>query len=367
MRIALFHNVSPGGARRVVYEQAKYLSKKNIVDLYYIRDNQKDFLDFSKLKCKPFTYKFAIDSSKYRLFKRIKQDLKTFVSLRTLHWKIATDINSKKYDCIIIHPDRYTQAPHVLRYINTKKIYFCEEALRMAYEKELAFSDNIFFLKRWYENITRYYRKKMDAENVRFADLILANSEFSRKQIEKAYQLKAYTCHLGVDINVFKPKTNSKKKIILFVGAKEEFTGFNILKKALNNLPDKSFVLQTVDYAQQKHIISDKALSKYYSSAKVVMCLGYKEPFGLTALEAQACEVPVIALNEGGYTETVIHGKTGYLVSRNIDEIAQKIELLLNNSSLAKKIGKAGRENVVHHWTWELHGKRLALYIKKIL
>jgi N-acetyl-alpha-D-glucosaminyl L-malate synthase BshA len=62
------------------------------------------------------------------------------------------------------------------------------------------------------------------------------------------------------------------------------------------------------------------------------------ESFGLAALEAMACEVPVISSNAGGLPEVNIHGVTGYLSDiGNIDEMAQNaIHILSNDDVLAK-------------------------------
>ena len=44
------------------------------------------------------------------------------------------------------------------------------------------------------------------------------------------------------------------------------------------------------------------------------------EDFGIAGLEAQSCGTPVIALNTGGYTETVVEGKTGMFFHREHPE-----------------------------------------------
>ncbi len=61
------------------------------------------------------------------------------------------------------------------------------------------------------------------------------------------------------------------------------------------------------------------------------------ESFGLAALEAMACEVPVISSNSGGLPEVNIHGVTGFLSDAgNVDEMAKHaIDLLQNDEMLA--------------------------------
>jgi glycosyltransferase involved in cell wall biosynthesis len=72
------------------------------------------------------------------------------------------------------------------------------------------------------------------------------------------------------------------------------------------------------------------------------------EPFGGVVLEAMASERPVIATNIGGSPDQVVEGVTGFLVPPNDPEaLADKIQLLLADSELLKKMGKAGRERVM--------------------
>jgi colanic acid/amylovoran biosynthesis glycosyltransferase len=66
---------------------------------------------------------------------------------------------------------------------------------------------------------------------------------------------------------------------------------------------------------------------------------GRREAFGIVSLEAQAMGLPVIGFKSGGFPETLIEGKTGITVEdKNYDEIADVIELLINNNEKRNKM-----------------------------
>ena len=83
------------------------------------------------------------------------------------------------------------------------------------------------------------------------------------------------------------------------------------------------------------------------------------ESFGLAALEAMACEVPVISSNSGGLPEVNIHGETGFLSTPgNVDEMAQYAIQLLSDEEMLQKfrdnaLRQAKRfdiENILPHY-----------------
>jgi L-malate glycosyltransferase len=70
------------------------------------------------------------------------------------------------------------------------------------------------------------------------------------------------------------------------------------------------------------------------------------ESFGLAALEAMACEVPVIATNAGGVPEVVEHGVDGYLVEPGeIEEAARYAIEILSRADRGREMGKIARIN----------------------
>ncbi|RPH95229.1 N-acetyl-alpha-D-glucosaminyl L-malate synthase BshA [candidate division KSB1 bacterium] len=68
------------------------------------------------------------------------------------------------------------------------------------------------------------------------------------------------------------------------------------------------------------------------------------ESFGLSALEAMACEVPVVASRVGGLPEVVTDGKCGYLTEvGNTEELSQRLWELCSDRDLRRQMGKAAR------------------------
>jgi glycosyltransferase involved in cell wall biosynthesis len=68
--------------------------------------------------------------------------------------------------------------------------------------------------------------------------------------------------------------------------------------------------------------VSDAELVRMYSAALCTICASRLEPVGLTALESLSCGTPVVAINEGGFRETVCHERNGLLVTPDASAIA---------------------------------------------
>jgi glycosyltransferase involved in cell wall biosynthesis len=98
---------------------------------------------------------------------------------------------------------------------------------------------------------------------------------------------------------------------------------------------------------------------KFLSSIDIYLLLSGYDTFGMTIIEAEIMQIPVIATNVGGTSEAIINGKTGFLVNQgDVKEIEGKINLLLNDQNLAKQIGNDGRKFVIENFSWEMTVKK---------
>ncbi len=79
-----------------------------------------------------------------------------------------------------------------------------------------------------------------------------------------------------------------------------------------------------------------------------------EEALGRSAVEAMGVGRPVIASRIGGLPFTVIEGLTGLLFEPgNVDELAAKIELLLDDPALRERMGTAARQRFEETFTWD--------------
>ncbi len=84
------------------------------------------------------------------------------------------------------------------------------------------------------------------------------------------------------------------------------------------------------------------------------------EGFGIVYIEAAACGLPVVALDQGGAREAVAHGETGLLVDRTEAAVGAAMLRLLGDRSLRRRMGMAGRARACREFSADAFDRRLA-------
>ena len=86
----------------------------------------------------------------------------------------------------------------------------------------------------------------------------------------------------------------------------------------------------------------------------MALYMSNSESFGVSAIEAMACECPVVTSDADGFKEVMEEGKTGFIVpKRDYRSAAEAIQKIIDDPQLAAKMGKAGRERVCNKYSWE--------------
>ena len=76
-----------------------------------------------------------------------------------------------------------------------------------------------------------------------------------------------------------------------------------------------------------------------------------REGFGVVALEAGACEIPVVANDIYGISDAVVNGETGILIDPYVPRaLIQALEKLISDSELRRTMGKNGRRRAETHF-----------------
>lgn len=119
----------------------------------------------------------------------------------------------------------------------------------------------------------------------------------------------------------------------------------------LRALAEEQGVLDRVEFTGRR----DRAqLAAYYGASDVFVTTPWYEPFGITPVEAMACERPVIGSDTGGIRNTVVHGQTGFLVpARDPGSLAQRLAELAGDAGLRRRMGRKGRDRAHRYYTWD--------------
>jgi len=109
-----------------------------------------------------------------------------------------------------------------------------------------------------------------------------------------------------------------------------------------------------------------KKLAPYYSRADVFVAPSvWDEPLGLVILEAMSCNTPVVVTRKGGIPLAVKDGYNGFFVRpRNSQEIVEKVNQLLDNPDLRKKMGDNARKSVDEKFSWSQNAHKFELSYK---
>ena len=394
MRIAVYENLPPGGALRTSFELGrKLLERGHRIDLYRLSTYaEKGPFDLAQLvgSVHVETHRPAFGTLDGRLQagRLGPRSLTVFGALKRVHRRVAEQISAGGYDAVLLHPDAMTQAPYALRWLDgLRTVYYCQEPPRFAAERailerhrrRLASSPFPIGLLRLLEDgvvLPRLARE--DRSSVAHATVIAVNSVYSRERAWAAYTREAVVCHLGVDADRFQPAPHAgSRSEVLSVGSPAEAKGHQLVVEALARLPAESrpalrVVLGRGERGGLEQLATARgvalevetgldaaALAGRYQRALATICAARLEPFGLTAIESMACATPVVAIREAGYRDSVEDGVTGFLTDPEPAALAAAIGRLAADPRLARKLGQAGREQVLRRWTWDHAAARL--------
>ena len=235
-------------------------------------------------------------------------------------------------------------------------------------------------LRRWYQFTTMQGRVAR-----RLASTITVSSS-SAADIVRDLRVPLDRMHIigvGIDPQQFRPVPGATRvpgRIVTTASADVPLKGLVVLLEALakvrvdhdvelvvvgkrrrNGTTDESLKrLGLEDAVQFVSGISDDALVDLLNSAEMAVVPSLYEGFSLPAIEAMACGTPLVATSGGALPEVVGEsGVTAMLVEPgDPSALASAIATLLDDATLRRRIGAAGRERVLERFTWKAAARR---------
>ncbi|MEI8011487.1 MAG: glycosyltransferase [Candidatus Omnitrophota bacterium] len=161
-------------------------------------------------------------------------------------------------------------------------------------------------------------------------------------------------------VKTLEPKYGIEYLIKAFAVVKQKYQGNKKLKlmiagkgsqlESLKSLAESLKISEVVFMGYVPHI----QVSKVFNQFSVVVILSESESFGVAAIEASACELPVVVSNVGGLPEVIKDGRTGFVVpAKDPESAAVAILKLIDDEGLCQSMGAEGRRLVVQEYDWD--------------
>lgn len=257
-------------------------------------------------------------------------------------------------------------------------------------------------------------RLKSERQLAHVSDVIISSSHIEMKSLLEEYRIpaaKVKVIHPGVNDSLFFPsrdgfvppqmRLRSGEKILLYVGRIDPIKGLmtvietlELLQKSGDSLYEKlKFViigggkknqelLENKEYIRLRESIEKKKLKgkitflgsieqnqlyKYYSAADVLVVPSFYESFGLVALEALACGLPVIGSQIGGLRSLIREGKNGlFFRAGDPSNLARKLRFLFSQESRFWESEKI-RKDVLRKFSWKRTAEETYSFLKKMI
>jgi glycosyltransferase involved in cell wall biosynthesis len=229
-------------------------------------------------------------------------------------------------------------------------------------------------------------------------DIIIASSDnyVQGSQVLARYRHKVEILPFGIDARRFEKRNERRiheiqekygSPLILFVGKFRYYKGLKYLLEASKKVEAKFLLIGegTLHSELERYVVknslqekvyflgevnNDDLLSYYQASDIFVLPSSHRsEAFGISLLEAMACQLPLISTELGTGTSFVnLHNQTGIVVPPcDHKALSQAINYLLTNKELRIKLGKAGRQRVEDEFSKKMMVERIKCLYCRVL
>lgn len=261
------------------------------------------------------------------------------------------------------------------RHKNRRVLWYCHTPPREVYDlyyermKNRSYKDKVL-----YAAFANAY-KLMSGRIVKNIEAIATNSRNTRNRIMKYFDRDATVVNPGIDYEDYSNKGDGNffiypSRIVPTKRQDYVIDAFARYQKRTKDYSRKLYIVGALSQDKEhlayfeklkkmrvrnvffKTNIEDKVLIDMYARSTAVLFAALNEDFGYVPLDAMASGKPIISVNDGGPKETVLNGRTGFLVGSN-EGMAERMAFVAEHPKLAEKMGKEGRRHVEKHYSWQ--------------
>lgn len=216
------------------------------------------------------------------------------------------------------------------------------------------------------------------SKQLKTVKFIYTVSTFAKEKLNEIYNVEASVIPNAVDSDIFfyMPHKKNLKPTITIIGSENsDFKRISNILQAIKIIKNKGYEIElnwitpdtpSIPFGNtiinpDQHIIGD-----VLRSSDIFICASIYEAFCLPVLEAMTCGTAVITTNNGGNMDFVENNNNALLVEKdNINDLVEKMELLLVDSALRNKIAINGVETS-KQFSWDKTINQIVQYYKKI-
>lgn len=238
------------------------------------------------------------------------------------------------------------------------------------------------------------------SKNIRYAKQIISTSQVMADELKKTIHLvnqEIWITPFGIDIERFR-KTDNQQRNSINIGIVKTLSpiyGIEYAIYAMKNLkeelideelyqkvklyiygdgPDKEKLQNLIKENQLaeniflKGKVANDVVPQILNQFDIFCATSIQESFGVSLLEAMACELPVVATNADGFLEIMKHDTNGIVVNKKDSQgLSHALKTLIEDENLRQIYGKAGREIVKKYYDWNENVKKMREIYEKMI
>jgi len=384
MKLAVYHNQPPGGARRVLHGFGQELARRHDIDVFTPATADDRMLHDTDYASSVLRLDFAP-----RAFVRMgfylndRRRIATLADLDRVNAEAAAAIDAGGYDAVLVDTCQITFAPQILRHLRTPAVHYCHHGSWRADDIDGGSGRSPYeavrnLLHRPFERDYLARLRRQDRELVGRAAAVATNSAYTAGRLLEATGVQATVCPPGVTLAP--ARVGMAGDHVLAVGDFVPHKGHELVIAALGLVPGRvrpplhivgnqggrHYEARLARLAADRDVelrmrvgVSEAELEGEFGGATLLASGSRHEPLGLAPLEAMARGLAVVAVREGGVKETVVDGQTGFLVAADAGAMGDRLARLIDDPALRDRMGAEGRSVVEARWTWPERARAL--------